>query len=376
MLSVSDPLFDHPPPGVKICSSATQTPTIVRSDEETEAMVFAERDGLMSTRRKEPLKVGLIGLGGIAIAQTVPACVHSDEFDLVAVCRRTKSELDRLADRFHIPYRYTDYRELLAHPGLEAALVCTGPMERAQIIRDVLNCGLHVFSEKPLALDSKTAFALVQAAHQTDLVAFVGYMKLFYPAYARVKALLVANALGVPAAGHARFWYQQGRKPDSAFHNDTHFYALLPSLLGPVVEVFARRVTHERGHATAITLAFETGAVGTLTLSSLANWDYPWHESLELVTDGGHVLCTTNGRELYHFDPNDPETGRFSGNTVSVHWRESDGFMAELRAFAQAIRQKEPAPVPFELGLHALLLSEAVEQSVQTGHRIVVERGL
>lgn len=331
----------------------------------------------MFQTQREQVKVGLIGLGRIAAAQTVPSCIQVEELDLVAACRRTESELHRLADQFHIAHRYTDYHDLLAHPGLDAVLICTGPSVAPQIVLAALQRGLHVFTEKPLALDSRIALELVRAARQTSQVASVGYMKLFYSAYAKMKALLSENDLGPPTALHARFWYQQGRRPDSSFHNDTHFYALAPALLGSVAEVSAKRFTNSRGHATAITLAFDSGAVGTLNLSSLANWDYPWHESLELTTGKGHVLIATNGRELYHFDPDTPENAAFIGSTVSVHWRESDGFVAELRAFAKSILQKEKsAPIPFEMGLQALLLSEAVEQSVQEGRPVPVGRDL
>lgn len=119
-----------------------------------------------------------------------------------------------------------------------------------------------------------------------------------------------------------------------------------------------------------------SGAVGTLNLSSLASWDYAWHESVELITEQGHVLVAKNGRELYHFNPEAPESATFSGQTVSVHWRESDGFVAEIRAFAQAILRGEPAPLKFELGLQALRISEAVESSMQEGHPVPVERDI
>jgi len=330
----------------------------------------------MSQSQPQPLKLGLIGLGRIAVAQLVPACLQLPELDLVAVCRRRAEPLHRLADQYHVDHRFTDYRALLAHPGLDAVLVCTGPVAGPPIIHDALRQGLHVFTEKPLALDAATALELVQAAHGAGRVAAVGYMKLFYPAYARVRQLLAEQALGAPAALHARFWYQQGRRPDSAFHNDTHLYALVPALLGPVAEVGARCVVNAQGHATAVTFACDSGAVATVSLSSLAHWDYPYHESLELITERGHVLSTTNGRELYHCNPQVPDTAAYFGQTVSVHWRESEGFVAELRAFAQAIRQQTPAPVPFELGLQALRLAEAVEQSLHKGQWIPVGRDL
>lgn len=330
----------------------------------------------MSQLHQKPLKLGLIGLGAIASKQIVPACLQMPDLDLVAVCRRTAENLHRLADQYHIAHRYTDYRALLAHPGLNAVLVCTGPVDGPPIIHDALRQGLHVFTEKPLALGAATAFELVQAAHAAGRVAAVGYMKLWYPAYARLRGLLATHALGVPAALHARFWYQQGSRPDSAFHNDTHVYALVPVLLGPVAEVGARRVVTARGHATAVTLRCASGAVATVSLSSVAHWAYPWHESLEIITDQGHILSTSNGRDLYHCHPERPDIATYYGQTVSVHWRESEGFLDELRAFAQAIRQQTPTPAPFELGLHALRVAEAVEQSLHKGQWIPVERDL
>ena len=67
------------------------------------------------------LRWGVIGLGwfGEVHAEVLSAMPG---IELAAVCTRRPDRLKEMADRFDVPRRFTDYRELLADPEVTAAL--------------------------------------------------------------------------------------------------------------------------------------------------------------------------------------------------------------------------------------------------------------
>ena len=70
----------------------------------------------MSSPRK--LRVAIIGLG--FGAEFIPIYQAHPDAELVAICRRNKTELDRCAQQFGIAKAYTDYDALLNDPDIDA----------------------------------------------------------------------------------------------------------------------------------------------------------------------------------------------------------------------------------------------------------------
>ena len=70
------------------------------------------------------VKFGVIGLGwfGQKHCEALTALPH---VELYSVCTRTQAKLDETAERFGVRQKYTDYRQLLADPELDAVSVVT-----------------------------------------------------------------------------------------------------------------------------------------------------------------------------------------------------------------------------------------------------------
>lgn len=69
------------------------------------------------------LKLGIIGLG--IGRYYLDALRQLREAEAVAVCDIDAGKLAQCGEDFGISHRYTDYRELLADPAVEAVCVCT-----------------------------------------------------------------------------------------------------------------------------------------------------------------------------------------------------------------------------------------------------------
>jgi myo-inositol 2-dehydrogenase/D-chiro-inositol 1-dehydrogenase len=136
---------------------------------------------------REPLRVGVLGLGAVARAVYLPLLAHrADLFEIAAVCDLSPALLDVHGDRHNVPRRrrHTDLGEMLDAGGLDAVIVLSSG-SHAGAAQDIGGAGLPMLVEKPLAY----TLAEVDGLKRPDLVQ-LGYMKLFDPAVRRAANLL------------------------------------------------------------------------------------------------------------------------------------------------------------------------------------------
>jgi myo-inositol 2-dehydrogenase/D-chiro-inositol 1-dehydrogenase len=335
-----------------------------------------------------PLRLGIVGAGSIVAKKHLLALAEVPEIAVVGLCRRDAGELQVLADRFRVPRRYTDYRDLVSDPGIDAVLIATGPRAQPGILIEAAAVGKHVFAEKPMAETAAEARALAVAIREARIHVQIGFNKRLYFGYRTAWDLIRAGELGAPTGFQARFWFQPGRA-DPLLHNGIHFLDLAQFFMGPVNEVFARTAEPLTGAATtagtwAVSLRFDSGAVGNLLLSSLASWDYV-NEHVDLVGSNHNALSVESGRVVRVFRRDDARHTQLCENTLSGHWwsgNEEQGFTGQFRAFAQSVFRARREPrgpdnpgflaAGSEDGVRALELLEAVRDSAAHGRSVTL----
>jgi predicted dehydrogenase len=335
----------------------------------------------------DQIRLGIIGAGPIVEKKHLPALAEVREIAVVAACRRNAEQLNDLANRFRIADRYTDYRALLDDGRIDAVLIATGPPAQVQIAIEAAAAGKHILIEKPLAETAAGAREICRAAQAAHVWLQVGFNKRFYPGYRLAKQLIQKGELGTVSGIHARFWFQSGRR-DPLLHNGIHVFDLVQFLLGPAVNVFARRSGQPAtpgpvGETIAVSLEFAGRAVGNLLISSLASWDYP-NEHVDIVGSNQTALSIDNGR-LRVCRRGEGRPVEMHENTISVHWwsgHDEQGFAPQLRVFAQRIRDGVNPPAAGSAaddmtpgpgaGVASLLLLEAVTASLAEGRPVPV----
>ncbi len=337
-----------------------------------------------------PVRLGIIGAGSVVTKKHLPALGEVPELAVVALCRRDAAALEATADRFRIPRRYADHRDLLGDPAVEAVLVATGPAAQPAIVRDAVAAGKHVFAEKPMAATAAEARAMAEAVRRSPVRFQIGFNKRFYYGYRTARQLVRAGELGAPTGLQARFWFQPGRA-DPLLHNGIHFLDLARFFMGPVEEVLTREAAPPArsvpgARTWAISLRFASGAAGNLLISSLASWDFV-NEHVDLVGSTHSTISVENGRVVRVFRRSQEQRSQVSENTLSAHWwsgNDEQGFSVQLRVFAAAVRngdgdRRPPDPdglaalaAGAEDGLRALELLEAVTESAASGRSVAV----
>jgi predicted dehydrogenase len=90
----------------------------------------------------------------------------------------------------------TDFREIIADPGIDALVIATPVSSHYPVAREALEAGKHVFVEKPLAQSIDEGAKLVELAKRKERVLMVGHTFVYTAAVNKVKDLISDGVLG------------------------------------------------------------------------------------------------------------------------------------------------------------------------------------
>ena len=107
------------------------------------------------------VRIGIVGLG--FGAEFIPIYQAHPDAELVAVAQRSEDELNRIADHFDIPRRYTSLEAMLADPDIDAVHINTPIGVHADQAVAVLNAGKHVACTVPMAVTLEDCARVVAA---------------------------------------------------------------------------------------------------------------------------------------------------------------------------------------------------------------------
>jgi predicted dehydrogenase len=181
----------------------------------------------------DALKVGLIGCGGrgagaVASALTVDPSARltamADAFDDRMETSRSalKKKLgDQIAVADDHCFSGFDGHEKLLASGVDLAILAEPPHFRPRHIEACIDAGVHVFAEKPMAVDApgvRRVLAAGEKARQKNLSFISGFETRYSPAAREAVARVHDGAIGelVAIQGHYNvgFLWHRGRQPD------------------------------------------------------------------------------------------------------------------------------------------------------------------
>ncbi|WP_317179539.1 Gfo/Idh/MocA family protein [Lelliottia amnigena] len=150
------------------------------------------------------INVGIIGSGFIGPAH-IEALRRLGFVQVVALCDGTLEQAQEKAQALNIPHAYGNVEELLAHPDLHVVHNCTPNHLHAQINRQILRAGKHVFSEKPLCMTPEEAHELVELAEQAGVVHGVSFVYRQFAMVRQAQSMMREGSLGRLFASHGSY---------------------------------------------------------------------------------------------------------------------------------------------------------------------------
>ena len=146
---------------------------------------------------------GVIGLGWFGEVHADNLSEISD-IELAGLCTRRPQRLAEVADRLGVQRRYTDYRELLADPEVDAVSITTHINDHRDIAIDALRSGKHVLLEKPMAPTVADCDQIISAAQESRGHLMVGHICRFDPRVLLAQEAIEQGRIGTIISMHAR----------------------------------------------------------------------------------------------------------------------------------------------------------------------------
>ena len=140
------------------------------------------------------VRVGLIGAGGMA-------SYHISGFrkagaEVVAVAATRLASAETCARKYGIPHAYASADEMLSKEELDAVSVMTPNHVHAPFVLKALKTGLHVYCEKPPALNARETIAMAKAAAKARRHLLFGFCNRARPESEAIMREITSGCLG------------------------------------------------------------------------------------------------------------------------------------------------------------------------------------
>ncbi len=198
------------------------------------------------------LKVGITGLGFMGWIHWL-AYQRIEGVEVVAVCEQDEKKLagdwTSIQGNFgpqgeHVDLSgvqtFSDYDQMLSEGGLDFVDICLPPSLHSPFTVKAADMGVHVFSEKPMALKVADCETMVNSCRQNDVRLMVGHVLPFFNEYSYALDLIRSGKYGKPIGGYFKrvisdpAWLSHFYDPDRIggpmldLHvHDAHFIRLL-----------------------------------------------------------------------------------------------------------------------------------------------------
>jgi len=143
---------------------------------------------------EKPIRVAIIGLG--FGAEFIPIYQKYPGAEIHAICRRGKDGLDECGDRYKIKARYTDYRELLKDPNVDAVHINSPIPDHAWMSVEALKGGKHVACTVPMGTSVDECRQIVLAQRASGKIYMMMETVVYSREYLFVKELHDKGELG------------------------------------------------------------------------------------------------------------------------------------------------------------------------------------
>lgn len=331
-----------------------------------------------------PLRTAILGCGGFATRHAENLLAMPDKFELVAFCD-TNEERARIfaanygKDRAAI---FTDHHEMFKHTQLNLVLICLPPFGHSDEVDCAAKHGIHVFIEKPIALNTEQAWRMAESAENAGIKSQVGFMFRFGAAIEALKRMIDEGQTGPVGlmsaryfcnALHADWWRMRDKSGGQIVEQVIHMVDLMRYLMGRPATVFSMQnnIFHQDIQSYTIEdvsgtlIGFKNGGIGVIYAT---NGAIPgkWINDYRLVaqrltaefTDANHATFTdTSGAYLLM-------------NTIAS---EQDYYKLEMLDLYEAIRTGGATRTPLREGALSLELALAATHSAEHGMPVKLE---
>ena len=156
----------------------------------------------------QKLRIGILSTANIGMKKVTPAMQRGQHTDVVAIASRTQARADAAAKQLGIPTAHGSYEALLADPNVDAIYNPLPNHGHVPWSIRAIQAGKHVLCEKPIALSSAEAGALIAVAKQHPRVKVMeAFMYRHHPQWIKARQIVAEGGIGALRTVHSFFSY-------------------------------------------------------------------------------------------------------------------------------------------------------------------------
>ena len=325
----------------------------------------------------EPLELAIVGAGRIAQSY-VDVIAASSVARVVAVADVDEAAAARLARKFGDARSFGSHEALTKAVEPDGVIIATPPSTHGPVALHFLERGVPVLCEKPLAIDSASASAMIQAAERAGVLLTMAAKFRFADDVTRARHILESGILGdlmlfenaftsrVDMAGR---WNVDPQISGGGvlIDNGTHSVDIARFFLGPIGDVMAvegKRTQHLDVEDTVrVFLRSVDGVIGSIDLS----WSLDKSLDHYLAIFGTEGEIRVGWRNSSFRQVSSPEWVSFGRGYDKV------GAMGgAVENFCRAVRGEEALLITPEDALASVAVVEQAYASLRTDHWVPV----
>lgn len=166
------------------------------------------------------LRLAGIGVGGMGAADLASLSSHAN-VDVVALCDVDSNRLAQASEKHPRAKRFSDFRKMfeVMADSIDAVHVSTPDHTHAPAAMTAMNCGKHIYCQKPLTHDVYEARQLRLAAERNKLVTQMGIQVHSASPYRTAVSLVQSGIIGKIRETHSwsnKTWGYEGPNPDAS----------------------------------------------------------------------------------------------------------------------------------------------------------------
>jgi len=248
--------------------------------------IVVEAKMILPKIRPVRLKTALVGCGKVASTHALAyRALPNSEF--VAACDISPERAQQFGAKFGVK-GYTDLAEMLERERVDVLSVCTQHTQHPAAVEAAAAAGVHVISEKPMAIDLASCDRAILAARNAGIKLGVISQRRWYEPCLRMKQAIDAGKLGKPVLAMVTMlgWREPayylsdpwrgtwaGEGGGVVVSQAPHYLDLLFWLMGPAAEIHAYwdNYNHpgiEVDDTVVASVRFKSGGMGTIVLSN------------------------------------------------------------------------------------------------------------
>ena len=340
--------------------------------------------------------IGFGGLGKTHFGNYTDLCVSAGGVKLVAICDvdekqfTTKTDTNLGADTTDLNLTgynlYTDAKEMFEKEQLDFVITAVPTYLHEKIAVMAMERGIHVLSEKPMAINLEQAENMIKVAKENNVLLMIGQCVRYFKAYSALKEMIdskrfgkvikadFSRVSGTPIWGWENWYMDEEKSGGAALDLHIHDVDFINYAFG-MPDSVSSVATHYKTKFDSIESVYY---YGDTIVTAKGEWgfpatSYPFEAKFTVRFETATVEYKNDKLMLY--EENGPcENGKPARELVL---RNTNGYLDEEIDFVFCVKgikgQKESAVNPASSSILSLKLALAEKESALTGKRVFLK---